>query len=295
MLLGCNGNLCYTEAMNDSQPQDEQRHASRSAPSPLPPLFGRLFTEKEQKNLFLYLVICIVLLEFAVTVGALIYSFTGAQRLPSGMMQVRFPWIGYLVGVVLAPVLVMLVLHLLSLGFSKQEHGRFEEAIPSRAASFFALVRGAPAVILFAAFVLMGAAIYYLDGVMALLLKLGDSFGTIAIWFTGAFAAAWTVSYAVRAYFAYKSRQMDAEYAFRRDVLERTGMIMLDAKHAPDARLLPVSPEALPPAAGSSTPLTEAIITVEPQLPTPEGEKKPEEADGPAAIPQGTPGNTAHD
>ncbi len=268
---------------SSSRPVPGDAQDSRPETSPLPPGFGRLFTEKEQKSLFLYVVICIVLLEFAVTVGALIFSFTGAQRLPSGMMQVRFPWIGYLVAVVLVPVLVMLVLHLFSLGFSRQDNGSLHDAVPERAATFFALVRGAPAVILFAAFVLLGAAIYYLDGVMALLLKIGDAFGTIAIGFAAAFAAAWTVSYAVRAHFAHKARQMDAEYAFRRDVLERTGLIMLDTRHAPHAQVLPASSGALPPAA--ETPVADAVITVEPAAPEsggaqPEQPPTAEAADG---------------
>ena len=260
--------------MNDAPapnaPPGGNRRSDAAGPSPLPPLFARLFTEKEQKNLFLYVIVCIVLLEFAITVGAIIISFTNAQRLPSGMLQPHFPWVGYLVAVILAPVLVMLVLHLFSLGFGRQEDSRTLENLPGRAASFYALVRGAPAVILFAAFVLLGAAIYYLDGVMALLLKLGDSFGTIAIWVVAAFTAAWIVSYAVRAYFAYKARQMDAEYAFRREVLERTGMIMLDAKHAPDAKLLPIPSRALPPAQQERESAA-AVITVEPGTdPTPD-------------------------
>ena len=40
------------------------------AERPQPTLFGKHFREKEQKTLFLYLVIGIVLMELAVTVGA---------------------------------------------------------------------------------------------------------------------------------------------------------------------------------------------------------------------------------
>lgn len=212
-------------------------------------VFGKTFSEKEQKRLFLYLVIGIVLMEMAVTVGALVYSITGAERLPSGMMRFHFPWIGYLVSVVLVPALVMLVIHLLSLGFTRTLEGDGtrdfgaggEGAVSGRVGTFYALVRGAPTVILFAGFVLMGAAVYYLDGVMALLLKLGDSFQTVAIWLVAALAGAWTVSTVVRMFLVYKSRQMEAEYAFRREVLERTGMVILEAKHMPttELRMLP--------------------------------------------------------
>ena len=216
------------------------------------------FSEKERKSLFLYVVIAIVLLEMAVTVGAVVYSIANAERNASGMMRFNFPWIGYLVTVTLVPVLVMLILHLVSLGMNRglrgsgdsQEHAPLE----GRAATFFALVRGAPTVILFAAFVLMGAAVYYLDGVMALLLKLGDSFAEVAIWVVGALALASCVSIVARAVFAYKSKQMEAEYAFRLEVLAKTGTILLDARYAPttDLRQLPTTldVQALTPDAG---------------------------------------------
>ena len=241
------------EASKDAPetPQDsgaEQKHHT---------LFGKQFTEKEQKTLFLYLVIGIVLMELAVTVGAIIISITNAQPSSSGVPHFQFPWIGYLVAVVMVPVLAMLLVNLVSLGFSRGARGGEDvnlEGVPQRMQTFYALVRGAPTVILFAGFVLMCAAIYYLDGVMSLLLKLGENFHLVAIWVVGGFAVAWMVSYVVRAWMHYKTKQMEAEYAFRHEVLERTGMVILDTKHAPttELRMLPPvpggQPGALPPA-----------------------------------------------
>ena len=89
---------------------------------------------------------------------------------------------------------------------------------------------------------------------MSLLLKLGENFHLVAIWVVGGFAVAWMVSYVVRAWMHYKTKQMEAEYAFRHEVLERTGMVILDTKHAPttELRMLPPvpggQPGALPPA-----------------------------------------------
>ena len=241
------------EASKDAPetPQDsgaEQKHNT---------LLGKQFTEKEQKTLFLYLVIGIVLMELAVTVGAIIISITNAQPSSSGVPHFQFPWIGYLVAVVMVPVLAMLLVNLVSLGFSRGARGGEDvnlEGVPQRMQTFYALVRGAPTVILFAGFVLMCAAIYYLDGVMSLLLKIGENFHLVAIWVVGGFAVAWMVSYVVRAWMHYKTKQMEAEYAFRHEVLERTGMVILDTKHAPttELRMLPPvpggQPGALPPA-----------------------------------------------
>ena len=207
------------EASKDAPetPQDsgaEQKHHT---------LFGKQFTEKEQKTLFLYLVIGIVLMELAVTVGAIIISITNAQPSSSGVPHFQFPWIGYLVAVVMVPVLAMLLVNLVSLGFSRGARGGEDvnlEGVPQRMQTFYALVRGAPTVILC----------------------------------VGGFAVAWMVSYVVRAWMHYKTKQMEAEYAFRHEVLERTGMVILDTKHAPttELRMLPPvpggQPGALPPA-----------------------------------------------
>ena len=141
------------EASKDAPetPQDsgaEQKHHT---------LFGKQFTEKEQKTLFLYLVIGIVLMELAVTVGAIIISITNAQPSSSGVPHFQFPWIGYLVAVVMVPVLAMLLVNLVSLGFSRGARGGEDvnlEGVPQRMQTFYALVRGAPTVILFAGFVL---------------------------------------------------------------------------------------------------------------------------------------------
>ena len=67
----------------------QEGHAPKDAPEapqadgaerPHHTLFGKHFTEKEQKTLFLYLVIGIVLMELAVTVGAIIISITKIGR-----------------------------------------------------------------------------------------------------------------------------------------------------------------------------------------------------------------------
>lgn len=209
-------------------PRSETGGASEPLRAPL--------STKDEKDLFLNVTIGIVLLELAVTVGAVVFSIANVDRTASGVVRFTFPWIGYLVTVTLVPVLVMLVLHLISLGLSRtlgREQPLSPEAeavLGSRAAKFYALVRGAPTVILFAGFVLMGAAVYYLDGVMALLLKLGDSFQTVAIWGIGALGVAFCVNAVARAVLAYKTRQLEIEYAFRRDVFERTGTILLSGK-----------------------------------------------------------------
>lgn len=260
-------NLSKYEYMNKKNEQESAAPSESTSETTQGTVFGKQFSEKEQKSLFLYLVIGIVLVELAVTVGAIIISITNAQPSASGVPRFQFPWLGYLVAVVMVPVLAMLLVNLVSLGFSRESRGGVApdmQGVPPRMQTFFALVRGAPTIILFAGFVLMGAAIYYLEGVMAILMKIGEQFHLVAIWIVGGFAAAWTVSYAVRAWMAYKTRQMEAEYAFRHEVLERTGMVILDTKYAPttDLRMLPPAPGGQPPATVPALDVTSTALPV---------------------------------
>ena len=209
------------EASKDAPetPQDsgaEQKHHT---------LFGKQFTEKEQKTLFLYLVIGIVLMELAVTVGAIIISITNAQPSSSGVPHFQFPWIGYLVAVVMVPG-------------ARHAAGQPREPrlLPGGARRRRREPRRRPAADADVLRAGPGSAhgdpvrglrahvrrdLTDLDGVMSLLLKLGENFHLVAIWVVGGFAVAWMVSYVVRAWMHYKTKQMEAEYAFRHEVLER--------------------------------------------------------------------------
>lgn len=249
---------------------------------------GSLLSDKEQKSLLFYISIGIILVEFAVTVGALIYGIANAHQQPNGMMRFSFPWAGYLVSVVVAPVVVMLLVHLIGMGFFRAVHGdpvldeEQMKEMPERMRSLFSLVRGAPTIVLLGGIIVLGAVLYYLDGVMTFLLKLGDSVETIAIWGTVGLVVAWCVSYLARAWFMYKTRRLEEEFAFRREVFERTGMVILDQKAMLSSELprqgglreLPAGTvEVLP--AGTASPPVSPVSPVSPASPafpgTPEG------------------------
>lgn len=232
---------------------------------------GAMLNEKEQKSLLFYISIGIILVEFAVTVGALIYGIANSQQMPNGMIRFSFPWAGYLVSVVVAPVIVMLLVNLIGLGFYRAVHGEpilneeQAQAVPERMQVFFSLVRGAPTIILLGGIIIVGAVLYYLDGVMTFLLKLGDSIETIVIWVTVGLVVAWSLSYFARMWFMYRTRRLEEEYAFRRDVLERTGMVILDEKTALGREVLqlPVNNLAALPEGNETLdvqPITTALI-----------------------------------
>lgn len=215
--------------------------------------FGMTLSDKEKKNLLTFLSIGVILVEFAVTIAAVCYGIINSQKLPDGTIQFRFPWIPYGVALILAPVAIMFVVNIIGMGFTRffkgepamdEEHLRY---MPERLRRLVSLSRGLPTVILLGGMILLGVALYYLDAVIQMLLRIGDHVEVIAPWVMLGLVAAWCLSYLVRMWFLYKTRRMQEEYAFRREVLERTGIVIVDGrKHiAADGRVIGEQP-ALP-------------------------------------------------
>lgn len=212
--------------------------------------FGMTLSDKEKKNLLTFLSIGIILVEFAVTIAAVCYGIINSQKLPDGTVAFRFPWIPYGVALILAPVAIMLVVNIIGLGFNRFFKGdpKFDEEslgfMPERLRRIIRLSRGLPTVILLGGMILLGVALYYLDAVIQMILRIGDHVEVIAPWIMVGLVAAWCVSYLVRMWFLYKTRRMQEEYAFRREVLERTGIVIVDGrKHiAADGRVISEQP-----------------------------------------------------
>jgi uncharacterized membrane protein YdbT with pleckstrin-like domain len=197
---------------------------------------GVSLSDREKKNLLTFLSIGIILVEFAVTIAAVCYGIIKAQKLPDGTVEFQFPWIPYSIALILAPVVIMLVVNIIGMGFGrffKGDPNMSEEQLrilPKRLRRLVDLSRGLPSIILLGGMVLVGAALYYLDAVIQAILRIGDHVEVIAPWVMLGLVAAWCLSYLVRMWFIYKTRRMQEEYAFRREVLERTGIVIVDGQ-----------------------------------------------------------------
>ncbi len=212
--------------------------------------FGWLLTDSEQRSLLNTMAIGIILIEFAVTVFAVGSCIASAQTLADGSVSFRFPWAAYLVAVLLAPVAVMFVAHIIDLGFSRMVKGdpaldpEKMKTLPLGLQKLIALVHGAPTIILLGGVLVLGILLYYLDAVMGFVVRLGDNAEKVALWATIGLVTAWCVSYLARMWFLYKTRRMQEEYAFRREVLERTGIVITDAASVASSRPAPALEEA---------------------------------------------------
>lgn len=257
--------------MSEKDMQQEAREEAGSASAAFkgagPGGLGAMLNEKERKSLLAYIALGVIIVEFVVTVVAILHGVTNMQTLPDGAMEYSFPWKAYLVSVFLAPVGVMFIIQIIGMGFSRIIQGDPEftaaanEVMPEKMKRWVSLVQGMPTIIMLAGLLLVGLVLYNMDVVMNFLLKLGETAAELALWAGLGLFAAWLVSYIAKLWLMYRTRKMAEEYAFRREVLEKTGIAIIDGKTAitADGRMLTAGGEvagktieALPVSSASS-------------------------------------------
>ena len=164
-----------------------------------------------------------------------------APDVPGGPPLARFPWFGWAVAAVLAPVGLMLIVHLSGTWVSRylgredsiqggQGSGQTadDEQVPERLRRFYAIIRNAPTVVLLLGIMLLGAGLFFVDGAFSALMRLGGALAEYIPWIAGSLAALIAVCYLVHRWFVYRHHRMQQEYEYRREVLERTGIVLVD-------------------------------------------------------------------
>ncbi len=237
----------------------------------------------QHKDALLYLMIAIFFVELAVGGVAFFYGVMhAAPEVPGGPPMARFPWLGWVLAAILAPVGLILIVHLAGTWVSRflgREAGDMAAAsggggnaadadqVPERLQRFYAIIRNAPTVVVLLGILLLGAALFFVDGAFTALVALGSSLVPYIPWIAGSVAAMIAVCYLVHRLFIYRHHRMQQEFAYRREVLERTGIVLVDKNCIPlpqteeqrlalgEARIVDAQ-AALPPVDGA--PSTEA-------------------------------------
>lgn len=203
--------------------------------------------DRQHRELLFYLSVTILFLELVVGAVAFFYGVVHAEPgVDGGPPRFRFPWPAYSLAAVLAPAALLLIVHLTGAGLFRSLRRQEDDEVwrrdlPDRLRKVYAVVQGAPTVVLLLGILLLGAAFFYIDGAMNALLRLAGAAERHLPQIVLGAAAAWCVGYTVRAWFRYRTRRMEAEFLFRREVLERTGVIIVD-RHS--MRLPPAMPDA---------------------------------------------------
>lgn len=239
----------------------------------------------EHKDMLFYLLIAVLFVEMIVGGVSFFYGLMhAAPETPGGPPVARFPWLVWALASVLAPVALLLVVHLTGRWLSHtldeerdgEPGGADNAAVPERLRHFYAMVRNAPTVVLLLGILLLGAGLFFVDGAFSALVSLGGALTPYIPWIAGSAAGLLAVCFLVQRWFAYRQRRMEQEYAFRREVLERTGIVLVDRGCVPlpqndQQRAMLVSAEsakALPPVLD----VDGAAPDAEDPRPLPEGE-----------------------
>ena len=229
------------------------------------------WAESRHKDVIIYLLVAIFLLELAVGGASAIYGIMHAEPVePGGPPLPRFPWLGWGLAALLLPVGLLLILHLSGLlvartlerpagGESPAEGQSAGQAaatsLPPHVERFYSMVRHAPTVVILLSLLFFGGLLLFVDGLVDTLGRLGGALLIYLPWIVGGLVIFLTVCYVTRQFFLYRHHQMEREYAFRQAVLERTGIILLpDGKtplEVPPSALnaLPAADDAAQPAA----------------------------------------------
>jgi hypothetical protein len=237
------------------------------------------FTERQSKDMVFYLSMSIIFVELLITLAALCYGIvTATPPAGGGVPQFNFPWLTYFIALGVAPAVLLLMVHLTGVGLFRSLRGHehdeaWQEKLPDRIRRVYSLIQGAPIVVLLLGVILLGVLLFFVDGALGILMRVAQSVEQYLPWIIGGIAAIACVGITAKHWFGYRSRRIAEEYAFRREVLEKTGVIIVDKGSMP----LPPGDNqqyALPSAQEENLPPAEDIqvVDITPETP-PAGEK----------------------
>jgi hypothetical protein len=214
---------------------------------------GETLSARQRGELKLYLLAGAAALEFMLASGALLYAFVNGYTGPDGRFVFAFPVTAFTAAALLVPALLLLFVHLAGVGLFRegkrgsapgteasdtfraeeesaggQDAAAWEALLPERPARLFRILRGVPAVALLVGIILLGAALLTLDSVLGALGRVASVFAPHAEMLLICLSILVCFAVAGVLLLRYRTRKMREEYAFRREVLEKTGVIIVE-------------------------------------------------------------------
>lgn len=185
----------------------------------------------KNSDVLFYLLVAIFFLELIVGGVSFFYGIMHAAPVtPGGPPIARFPWLAWVISAFLAPVALILLVHLSALWLSPSPTEKKDEKIPESMNRFYACVRQAPAIVVLVAILALGATLFFVDGAIAWLGKFSTALVPYIPWLAVCCASLVAFCFLAHTFFAYRRRKLEQEYAWRREVLARTGIVLTDAK-----------------------------------------------------------------
>jgi len=222
---------------------------------------GAHFSWAQSKDIVFYLSMAIIFVELMITLAALCYGIiTAKPSADGGMPQFNFPWMTYFIALGVTPAVLLLMAHLTGVGMLRSLRGQenddaWQEKLPGRVRRIYALIQGAPVAVLLTGVILLGVLHFFVDGALGILMRMAQSIERYLPWIISVMAGIVCVGITAKHWFAYRNKRIAEEYAFRREVLEKTGVIIVDKGSIPlppennrQYALSAAQEEALPPA-----------------------------------------------
>jgi hypothetical protein len=202
---------------------------NKEGPEPRPSL-----SEKQRRELWLYIGVSIAAVELLVAVGAMFYGFMGS----SAERVFAFPWLTWGAISALAPALLLLLVHSADVGLFRAPAGAASEKewqmlLPQRMQKLYRIIKGAPVVAVLVGIVALAGALLTLEGALSALKEVGQALRPHVPFIVGGIAALASVIVVAVAWLNFRTRRLIAEYEFRREVLEKTGVIIVDKGSTP--------------------------------------------------------------
>lgn len=174
---------------------------------------------------------------FFISIAALCYGIIATPRATSGEIPtIAFPWIGWFAALLVSTAGIIGFAQYIA-GKNTDEPGPDEtkerawaEQLPRRALKAYRIIKDAPLFMVCSALIALGATLLVIDGALAFVSGIFRALVPYAPFFIGGLTVFVVAIAVLMAWFRHANNKLAAEYAFRREVLERTGVILLDGK-----------------------------------------------------------------
>lgn len=211
-----------------SSGEKEEQTERKERGAPLPAL-----SEKQRRELWTYIAVSIAAVELLIVGGALLFGFMGASGDGTAQRAIPFPWVTWGAVSLLAPAFILLAVHLADVGLFRAPDGasseqEWQKHLPERLQKIYRIVKGAPVVAILLGTVLFGLGVLTLDGAISALRRFGSALAPHLPVIVGGVAAVLCIVIIAVVWLHYRTRRLIAEYAFRREVFEKTGVIIVD-------------------------------------------------------------------
>jgi hypothetical protein len=197
-----------------------------------------LFGENELKSLFKKYLIWMIVIEAFIFFVCWVYQLGIDQFSESGQTNVPFPWRTYFLVAFLAPIMITFLLGIITLAFNKYIYGTepgdgLEDADPSKRGKIqnvYASLVQLPFLLSLLLLAGLAGAIYNLDTIMLFLGRFGEASIKIVLIVLGAVGVGGSAYGLIRMVLNYKLRKQTMDYEYKRDVMDRLGVAVLNDK-----------------------------------------------------------------